>query len=128
MGAQYLIGGSLGLVLHEAGHALVTTLRGLRVRQVGICRRGLFVRRELGSPLDNMLIAAAGPAVNLLLCLTWHWLPDVALANAVFAIVYLLPIPNSDGSHIVPALRAMRRAPLAAPAVPGDGRAVETAA
>ena len=127
MRIQCWIGGAVGLILHEAGHALVTILLGLKVRQVGICRRGLFVRRESGSPLENMLIAAAGPAVNLLLCLTWPWLPDVALANAVFAIVYLLPIANSDGSHILDALRTMRREAPLATAVQSDVTAETTA-
>ena len=108
MTVQYWIGAAAGVVLHEAAHALVAVLLGLKVKQVGICVRGIYVKRQAGNPMQDALIAAAGPVTNLLLCCTWPWLPEFALANAVFGVVYSLPISNSDGSRVLAAITRWR--------------------
>ncbi len=106
---DWLISYFSALLLHEAGHALATVARGLKVRKIGLCRGGLYIRREAGAPLDNAIIAAAGPAANLLLALSWHWFPQFAEMNALLGLVMLLPLRNSDGTHLIAALAAFLR-------------------
>jgi membrane-associated protease RseP (regulator of RpoE activity) len=52
-------------------------------------------------------VALAGPLVNALLVLSWHWWPMFGLANVIFAVVNLLPITNSDGLRVARCLQEM---------------------
>lgn len=93
-----LLGGAAGIVLHEAGHAAAAVLQGLKVRKVGISWKGAYVIRQAGTPLQNAVVALAGPVVNLILACV---LPtDMALANIILAAVNLLPFKGSDGRAI----------------------------
>jgi Zn-dependent protease len=106
------------LLLHEFGHALVARRLGLHVVDVtiwplvGMARiEGLAARPALEAP-----VAAAGPAVNLLLAgalaLTpWTWSRAGIGLNLVFGIGNLLPLYPLDGGRIVRAWLA-RRSPL----------------
>ncbi len=107
-----------GLLLHEFGHALVAQRLGLRVVDVtiwplvGMARiEGLGQRPGLEAP-----VAAAGPAVNLLLAgilalLPPGWWTPGILLNLVFGLGNLLPLYPLDGGRILRAWLG-RRSPL----------------
>lgn len=107
-----------GLLLHEFGHALVAQRLGLRVVDVtiwplvGMARiEGLGERPGLEAP-----VAAAGPAVNLLLAgilalLPPGWWSPGILLNLVFGLGNLLPLYPLDGGRILRAWLG-RRSPL----------------
>ena len=59
-----------------------------------------MVKLEQGTPVQNLIVAAAGPVTNILLIATAHWAPVFALANFCYAIANTLPIEGSDGYRI----------------------------
>lgn len=93
--------GVLALALHEAGHALAAAAVGVRVKGIGLDWKGLYLRREAGTPGRNLAISAAGPMVNLLLVVTWAWWPVFALANACYMLFNVLPLPGADGERVL---------------------------
>ena len=112
-----LVAGGLvvaSLIVHEIGHLAMAQWLGVRVKAIGLCLKGAYVCRSSSpEPLSELLIAAAGPAANLLVFL---WLRDgnavakwVSLLNLVLAISNLLPIRSSDGHRIANSWRALRR-------------------
>ena len=105
----------LSLLVHEVGHLAMAQSLGVRVKAIGLCLKGAYLRRSMSNkPLFELLIASAGPAANLLL-FAWfrdgnqlaHW---VALLNLVLAVSNLLPIPHSDGSRIMSSWKELRHA------------------
>jgi Zn-dependent protease len=106
----YGIGGLLGLIFHEASHAIVTLAFGLKIRKVGICWKGIYVKRQSGTPVQNTFIALAGPLAHfILVAISWGTFPDVALGNLILGVVNLLPIRGSDGWNIIAYLHAEGR-------------------
>ena len=74
---------------------------GVRVKHVGMkWNKGLYTVRGQGTVQQNLLIALAGPFVNLLLIATTPWLPIFGLANFCSALANMLPINGSDGIRI----------------------------
>ena len=60
--------GIIAMILHECGHLAAAAAVGVRVKRVGIqWNKGFFTVREKGTVHQNLLIALAGPFVNLLL-------------------------------------------------------------
>ncbi len=93
--------GLLALVLHELGHALAATIVGVRVKGIGLDWKGLYLRREAGTPAKNLIISAAGPLTNILLVTFWAWWPMFGLANACYALFNMLPLPGADGERVM---------------------------
>ena len=90
--------GVIAMLLHEGGHLLAALILGVRIKNVGMrWNKGLYTVREQGSPLQNLLIAAAGPFTNILLTLAAPWSPLFGLANFCYAIANALPIEGADG-------------------------------
>jgi len=58
---------------------------------------------------DEVLISIAGPLTNLCLAIPFLFVPGIgtqlALGNLALCVVNLLPIPSSDGLHILQTLR-----------------------
>jgi hypothetical protein len=93
----------LSICLHECGHILAAAIFNLRVKQVGIAKRGFFVRRETSrNPWHEVAIRLAGVAVNL--CLWMYCSGDLASFNKWMIICNLL-LPHSDGWRAWEALR-----------------------
>ncbi len=92
----------VSLLMHECGHLLAARASGVKVREIGLCLRGSYIRRESArAPLDDAAIALSGPLVNALIAAAlWtapgvgHWL---AIYNLVLAASNLVPLPGSDG-------------------------------
>lgn len=101
--------GVLAMLLHEAGHIAAALALGVRVKNVGIqWNKGLYTVRESGSCQQNLLIALAGPFVNLLLVATEPWLPVFSMANFCYALANMLPIEGSDGFRVAACWRNIR--------------------
>jgi len=114
----------LAAALHELGHiAAARALHvGLGAMTVGALGASLAVADGLLSYRDEALIAAAGPAVNLI-CLggavfLHRQQPDdrllfFAAASLALAAVNLLPLPAFDGGRILACICARRHDPAA---------------
>jgi Zn-dependent protease len=101
--------GVLAMVLHESGHIAAALMLGVRVKNIGIrWNKGLFTVRERGSQYQNLLIAMAGPFVNLLMVGTEPWLPLFSMANFCYALGNMLPIEGSDGFRVAACWREIR--------------------
>ncbi len=116
-GVGGLIGAGLimaSLLLHELGHLAMAQALGVRVKAIGMCLKGAYLRRQRSPMAKNeLLIAASGPLANLLLYL---WIRDgnlvlrwVALMNLVLAGSNLIPIPGTDGARILQSVKELRR-------------------
>jgi Zn-dependent protease len=106
--------GFTAMVLHECGHLVAAASLGVRVKRVGVMwNKGLFTVREQGTISQNLLIAAAGPFVNLLLVASGPWYPVLGLANLCYALANMLPIEGSDGMRIANCWREIRRGEVA---------------
>ncbi|MHB1937653.1 MAG: site-2 protease family protein [Acidobacteriaceae bacterium] len=112
------------LLLHECGHLLAARASGVKIREIGFCLRGSYIRREPARmPLDDAAIALSGPLVNALIAAAlWtvpgvgHWL---AIYNLVLVASNLVPLPGSDGRRAFTAWTqnpANARGPLPEPA------------
>lgn len=101
--------GVIAMLLHECGHIVMALALNVHVKNVGIkWNKGLYTVREAGSPYQNLLIAAAGPLVNLLLVGTERWTPFFALANFCYALANMLPIEGSDGLRVAKCWKQLR--------------------
>ena len=95
------------LLLHEVGHIMVAAVLGVPVREFGLCLGGAYNRRGKGRRRDELLIASAGPLVNLCLVASMFlplFGPQLAFCNMVLCVVNLLPLPASDGLRVLRAL------------------------
>jgi Zn-dependent protease len=101
--------GVLAMILHECGHLATALALGVRVKHVGLkWNKGIYTIRERGTVHQNLLIAMAGPSVNLLLIITGPWFPVFSLANFCYALANMLPIEGSDGYRIAACWRQIR--------------------
>jgi len=102
--------GLLAVALHEAGHLISSLAVGLKVKSIGLCRKGFYVVREAGTPSKNLIVSLAGPITNIaLLIIFWHASNTFTLANMCLAICNLAPIKGSDGDRALDCLSAMQK-------------------
>ena len=118
-GLMLEIGLLLSIVLHELGHSVVAIAKGCRVREILLMPLGGAAMMESipTRPLDEFLMAVAGPAVSLALGLAgvfwgsavpflphsyhglnlFHWLGIINLGLVFFN---LLPSFPMDGGRV----------------------------
>ena len=107
---------------------LVALLMGVPVREFGLCLGGAYNRRGTAARRrDELLIASAGPLVNLAMVATLFMPligPQLAFCNLVICVMNLLPLPSSDGLRILRTLFVSTRATAMVPAMiePGSAR------
>jgi Zn-dependent protease len=102
--------GVIAMILHECGHLAAASALGVRVKRVGLqWNRGLFTVREQGTVRQNLLIALAGPFVNVLLVASGPWYPVLGLANFCYGLANMLPIEGSDGYRVADCWRRIRQ-------------------
>jgi Zn-dependent protease/CBS domain-containing protein len=120
------------VILHELGHALVGKLYGVRTLEIVMFPIGGVTRLERSpKPRDEIWIALAGPAVNLLIAaglfaaLLWRDVPvlledlvqpsdanlleRIAAGNLILAAFNLLPAFPMDGGRILRGVLALRK-------------------
>ena len=101
--------GVIAMLLHECGHLIAAFLLGLRIKYVGVkWNKGIYTVRQQGTPLQNLLVALAGPLTNLLLLMAATRVPLFGLANFCYALANMLPIEGSDGYRIALCWRQLR--------------------
>ena len=125
IGGTAVLAGEAALLLHEVSHALVARWYGQRVTRIvfhGFVAETIVEPSEGPSPTHDLVIALAGPTINLLLAglveiariaLLSRGPLDVlllmlVLGNAAAAVMSLLPLGASDGARAVRALRRAR--------------------
>ena len=94
------------LLVHEAGHMLAASFLRVPVREFGLRLGGAYNRRAYATRRrDEILIAASGPLMNLLLVVPVIFVPrlgpQLATCNLVLGVINLLPLPSSDGLRIL---------------------------
>ncbi|HEY2467053.1 MAG TPA: hypothetical protein VGI45_04310 [Terracidiphilus sp.] len=102
--------GLSAMVLHEFGHVATSLMVGIKVKSVGLCMKGMYIVREAGSPMKNLLISLAGPLTNVaLILLFWGHSPKFVLANFCLAICNLAPVKGSDGDRVLRCIEQMQK-------------------
>jgi Zn-dependent protease len=113
------------VLVHELGHALVARRRGVAIAGIELHFFG-GAAQMVGmprTPMDEIVIAAAGPAVSLALAALFFGLGaltgatpllQVAAVNLGLGVFNLLPAFPSDGGRILRAWLAQRRGLVAA--------------
>jgi Zn-dependent protease len=106
--------GLCAALIHEAGHLLTMTLCDVPVRSVMFYGAGIRIdtknRREFLPPLTDIIILAAGAAVNFAVfayCALFFESVSVSLfgaVNLVIGLFNLLPLSMFDGGRIISAL------------------------
>ena len=102
------------LLAHEVGHASFAIATNTQVSALGFCKWGAYIRRHKAAESANeLLISAAGPAVNLAIALLLRdasgilgWLAQI---NVVLFLINILPMWNSDGKRMLSTWRDLRR-------------------
>jgi Zn-dependent protease len=107
------------VVIHELAHAIVARRLGIPIGNITLFLFGgvASIKREPGTPADELRMAAAGPAASVVLALLCFvimlplpegWTNDLvyllAWSNALLAAFNLLPAFPSDGGRILRAI------------------------
>jgi len=106
------------VLLHEMGHAVMAKRFGIGTRAITLHLLGglASIEREPETPKEEVYIALAGPAVNLVLLL--FFLPlvylqvpgamDMAIINTVMGVFNLFPAYPMDGGRVFKAILTMK--------------------
>lgn len=98
----------LCVLAHELGHVLVARCYQVPVKKIGVSWMGMYIQRARTTGWPEVCICMAGVAMNLILAIAfWNIINWFALCNLTLALVNVLPLSSSDGSHAWEALRAM---------------------
>ena len=101
--------GLISCVLHELGHILCLSLLGSHIKEITITIFGAKIEFEnYLSYVEELIVAAAGPAVNLSLALMGNFFlsPTFAGVNLALSVFNLLPVGPLDGARILYCLTA----------------------
>ncbi len=92
----------LSVTAHEAGHLLLLRMLRVPIQKLRLSACGATLQTEPLSYRRELAVAAAGPLVNLLLCLLFlHREPVTALVSGCLCAFNLLPLYPLDGGRMV---------------------------
>jgi len=86
----------ISIYLHELGHALGAHSQRVRVNEIVLYGGGGYCSHAIAGPKENLVLIAAGPAVNLAL-----WLAAGPVSNIVLALGGDTPFVESVASEIL---------------------------
>lgn len=120
-GFVIVIGLFTSVALHELGHALTAIKLGGHVKDIELGILGGVARMSYmpSKPKQEILIAAAGPAVSLLIGLIGIFSPNekffiAGAINIILFVFNILPCFPMDGGRILRAALAMKRSKVEA--------------
>ena len=108
-GILYAIGIFASVALHELGHSWVAIRKGCRVREIMLLPIGGVAKMDRipTRPMDEFLVAAAGPLTSLILAALFGWagrfafpLTSMCYVNLMLCLFNLLPSFPMDGGRI----------------------------
>jgi len=91
--------GLMVIIVHEAAHLAAAFSLGIQVKRIGISWKGVYIVREPGPPVANIITTLAGCSANLFVALAWPGSHQFAVVNLIFGLSNLLPIAGSDGQR-----------------------------
>lgn len=98
---KWLLAAVLAALLHELGHLAALYCLNIPVTSFRIGSFGASIETAPMTRRQEILCAAAGPAVSLSLLLLCRWLPRAAVCGAIQGIYNLIPIYPLDGSRVL---------------------------
>ena len=104
MEAKNVVSWLFAVLTHETGHYIAARFCGVKIEKVTLDVIGarMSLSGKLISYGEEILIASAGPAVNLALsALLFPHLPSLAVLSLVLGLLNLLPAPGFDGYRII---------------------------
>jgi Zn-dependent protease len=104
--------GLLVILLHEAAHIVAARTLGIHIKRIGVSWKGIYIVRECGTPLGNMLTTLAGPFANLFLAFAWPVSHEFAVVSLIFGVINLVPFAGSDGQRAFTQLARWPARPL----------------
>ncbi len=125
-GLLYAVALFASVALHELGHSWVAIRKGCRVREIMLLPIGGVAKMDHipSRPMDEFLVAAAGPLTSLLLAVLFGWLGRFAFifislrnVNLMLCLFNLLPSFPMDGGRIFRAIMTPRLGRLKATAL-----------
>jgi Zn-dependent protease len=105
------------VALHELGHSWVAIRKGCHVREIMLLPIGGVAKMDSipSRPMDEFLVAAAGPLTSFVLAALFNWLGDFAFlfislrnVNLMLGLFNLLPSFPMDGGRIFRAFMTPR--------------------
>jgi Zn-dependent protease len=120
LGTLVLTAGIFGSVaLHELGHSVVARAKGGYIHEIVLYPFGgaAKISNIPTRPVDEILVALAGPGVSLLLALIFHGFElfrFLAYINAILFFFNMLPVFPMDGGRVLRAALTLRRGRLEA--------------
>ena len=117
LGMLYSIALFASVALHELGHSWVAIRKGCHVREIMLLPIGGVAKMDSipSRPMDEFLVAAAGPLTSFLLAVLFNWLGDFAFlfislrnVNLMLGLFNLLPSFPMDGGRIFRAFMTPR--------------------
>ena len=110
-GAMLILGLFGSVLLHEMGHVAMAQRFGIRTRSITLHVLGgmASIEKEPENPVEEIYIALAGPAVNLLLLLlavplVYMGVPggfELAFINLIMGVFNLVPAYPMDGGRVL---------------------------
>lgn len=104
---RILVSWVFAAAFHELCHLCALYAFHIPVAGISVGIGGAKIRvSEMGN-MHEMLVAAAGPAGSLLLCLFHRWVPTVALFGLVHGLFNLIPVYPLDGGRMLRSILEM---------------------